>query len=125
MMIDLYGLSNCDTCRKARKWLDSEGVDYRFHDIRKADLAHTVVAGWAEQAGWETLLNKRGTTWRGLPQSSKESIELHSATKLMTQHPALIKRPVVVMGDDVLIGFGDDVQQALVRYKTAVSDARS
>lgn len=114
-MIDVYGLSNCDTCRKARKWLDAEGVDYQFHDIRKAELDHSVIADWAGKAGWETLLNRRGTTWRGLPDSSKQNIDLHSSTKLMTQHPALIKRPVFVLGNEVLIGFSGDVQQALVR----------
>lgn len=115
MMIDVYGLNNCDTCREARKWLEAEDVDYRFHDVRKANLDRIVIADWAAKAGWETLLNRRGTTWRGLPDSSKENIDQHSATKLMTQHPALIKRPVFVLDSDVLVGFSGDVQKALAR----------
>ncbi len=114
-MIDVYGLNNCDTCRKARKWLDAEGVDHRFHDIRKANLDHEVIAGWADTAGWETLLNRRGTTWRGLPESAKENIGESSATKLMTEQPALIKRPVFVLENDVMVGFSEDVQAALTR----------
>ena len=112
-MIDAYGLNNCDTCRKARKWLDAEGIDYQFHDIRKANLDRAVIAGWVAMAGWETLLNRRGTTWRGLPDSSKENIDQHSATTLMTAHPALIKRPVFVLDGDVLVGFSGEVEKAL------------
>lgn len=115
MMIDVYGLSNCDACRKARKWLNAEAVEYQFHDIRKADLAHAVITDWADKAGWETLLNRRGTTWRGLPDSSKENVDRHRAINLMREHPALIKRPVFVVGGDVLIGFSADVHEALAR----------
>ncbi len=114
MMIKVYGLSNCDTCRKARKWLTAAGVEHAFHDIRKAKLERQVIAGWADRAGWETLLNRRGTTWRGLPGADKENVVATSAIQLMTAHPALIKRPVFVMDGDVLVGFTADVQKALV-----------
>ncbi|WP_108880361.1 Spx/MgsR family RNA polymerase-binding regulatory protein [Anderseniella sp. Alg231-50] len=114
-MIDVYGLNNCDTCRKARKWLAAEAIEHEFHDIRKADLDEKVIAGWAGKAGWETLLNRRGTTWRGLPEADKESVDETSAVRLMTAHPALIKRPVFVVGSDVLVGFTADVQTALAR----------
>ena len=112
-MIEVYGLNNCDTCRKARKWLTAEGVEHEFHDIRKANLDDKVIAGWAGKAGWETLLNRRGTTWRGLPAPDKESVDEASAVKLMAAHPALIKRPVFVMSGDVLVGFTAGVQKAL------------
>lgn len=112
-MIEVYGLNNCDTCRKARKWLAAEGVEHEFHDIRKANLDDKVIAGWAGKAGWETLLNRRGMTWRGLPAQDKESVDEAAAIKLMTAHPALIKRPVFVMGSDVLVGFTAGVQEAL------------
>lgn len=112
-MIEVYGLNNCDTCRKARKWLSAAGVEHEFHDIRKANLGDKVIAAWADKAGWETLLNRRGTTWRGLSAQDKESIDEASAVKLMTAHPALIKRPVFVTGSDVLVGFTADVQAAL------------
>lgn len=113
MMIEVYGLNNCDTCRKARKWLTAEGVEHEFHDIRKANLAEETIAGWAGKTGWETLLNRRGTTWRGLPAPDKESIDEASAIRLMTAHPALIKRPVIVTGNDVMVGFTADVQKVL------------
>lgn len=113
MMIKVYGLNNCDTCRKARKWLSVEGVEHEFHDIRKANLEDKVIAGWAGKAGWETLLNRRGTTWRGLLAQDKESVDEAGAVRLMTAHPALIKRPVFVRGSDVLVGFTADVQKAL------------
>jgi len=113
MMIEVYGLSNCDTCRKARKWLAAEGVEHEFHDIRKAKLDGRVIAGWADKSGSATLLNRRGTTWRGLPAPDKENVDATSAVELMTAHPALIKRPVFVMDSDVLIGFAAEVQKAL------------
>ena len=113
-MIEVYGLANCDTCRKARKWLATEGVEHEFHDIRKANLDDKVIAGWAAKAGCETLLNRRGTTWRGLPAPDKESVDEAAAVKLMTAHPALIKRPVFVRGSDVLVGLTASVQKALV-----------
>lgn len=113
-MIEVYGLSNCDTCRKARKWLAAQDVEHQFHDIRKAKLDRNVIAGWADKAGWEILLNRRGTTWRGLPAPDKENVDATSAVELMTAHPALIKRPVIVMDSDVLIGFTAEVQEALV-----------
>ena len=112
-MIEVYGLASCDTCRKARKWLAAEGVRHEFHDIRKANLDSKVIAAWAGKAGWETLLNRRGTTWRGLPAPDKEDVGEASAIRLMTTHPALIKRPVFVTGSDVLVGFTTDVQKAL------------
>ncbi len=112
-MIEVYGLANCDTCRKARKWMAAEGIAHEFHDIRKADLEDKVIAGWAGKAGWETLLNRRGTTWRGLPAQDKECVDEAGAVRLMTAHPALIKRPVFVVDNDVLVGFTADVQTAL------------
>lgn len=112
-MIEVYGLASCDTCRKARKWLAAEGVRHEFHDIRKASLDSKVIAAWAGKAGWETLLNRRGTTWRGLPVQDREGVDEAGAVRLMTAHPALIKRPVFVMGNDVLVGFTAEVQTAL------------
>ncbi len=114
-MIEVYGLNNCDTCRKARKWLAAEAIEHEFRDIRKAGLDESFIAGWAGKVGWETLLNRRGTTWRGLPGADKENIDEASAVRLMTGHPALIKRPVFVMGSEVLVGFTTDVQTALAR----------
>lgn len=115
-MIDVYGLKNCDSCRKAIRWLDENGPEYRFHDIRKAQLGKETIAFWATQAGWQKLLNRRGTTWRGLPDADKAGIDEARAISLMTAHPALIKRPVFVLGKDICAGFDHDAQAAIFGY---------
>lgn len=113
--MDVYGLKNCDTCRKALKWLDDKAIDYRFHDIRQAGLSATDIAGWAAKAGWETLLNRRSTTWRGLPDAEREGVDEARAVRLMAAHPALMKRPVFVLDGDVLVGFDTAVQARLAQ----------
>jgi arsenate reductase (glutaredoxin) len=104
-MTTLYGIKNCDTIKKARKWLEAHGVDYRFHDFRADGLDEKRLRGWVKQVGWETLLNRRGTTWRKLPDSQRESVDEASAVALMLEQPALIKRPVLEQGKDVCVGF--------------------
>ncbi len=104
-MITLYGISNCDTIRKARKWLQAEGIDYRFHDYRKDGLEAAQLNRWADELGWEALLNRRGTTWRQLPETQKEGIERDSAVALMLEHPAMIKRPLLDLGNRRKLGF--------------------
>ena len=91
----LYGISNCDTMRKARGWLDRQGIDYRFHDYRKDGLDAALLADLADELGWENLLNRRGTTWRRLPESVRDGIDERSALAAMLDNPALIKRPVL------------------------------
>ena len=112
-MITVYGLKNCDTCRKARQWLDGKGIAHRFHDVRADGLDQRTVAGWVKELGFEPLLNTRGTTWRGLPEAARENVDQVKATTLMHQHPALIKRPVFDLGNKRLIGFTDAVKKAL------------
>ncbi len=112
-MITIYGIKNCDTCAKVRKWLTAEGIEHRFHDFRVDGLAEKTVAGWAAELGWETLLNRRGTTWRKIPESDRGSVDGASAAKLMTDNPTLIKRPVFDLGSSRLVGFSDDVREAL------------
>lgn len=112
-MVTVYGLKNCDTCRKALKWLDAEGVDHRFHDVRADGVSQDDIASWAGQAGWETLLNRRGTTWRGLADADREDVDESKAVALMAAHPALIKRPVFDIGGKVTVGFGDQSKDAL------------
>jgi arsenate reductase (glutaredoxin) len=104
-MTILYGIKNCDTVKKARKWLESEGIDYKFHDFRIDGLDKKKLQGWAKSVGWETLLNKRGTTWRQLPEKSRETIDEGKAVTLMLSHPTLVKRPVLVHGKKIHIGF--------------------
>jgi len=112
-MITIYGLKNCDTCRKARKWLDSEGLEHHFKDVRADDLDSKTIARWITVVGWEILLNRRGTTWRNLSDEDKHAVDEGKALALMAEHPALIKRPVFEVNETVLVGFKDDVQDAL------------
>ncbi|ANG64251.1 arsenate reductase [Marinobacterium aestuarii] len=106
-MISLYGIKNCDTIKKARKWLESNGIDYRFHDYRSDGLERAQLESWAAELGWEALLNKRGTTWRTQPDSVKNSIDEASAISLMLQQPAMIKRPLLDTGTARHLGFKD------------------
>ena len=104
-MITLYGIKNCDTVKKARAWLDAHGVDYRFHDFRADGLDEKQLRAWVKELGWETLLNRRGTTWRKLPEKSRESIDEAGAIKVMLAEPAIIKRPVLDLGRERRVGF--------------------
>ena len=107
MTIHLYGIPNCDTVKKARKWLDANGIDYSFHDYKKEGADPGKLAAWADAVGWEVLLNKRGTTFRKLPDADKTDIDRAKAIDLMLQHPSMIKRPVVEHPGGVLFGFSE------------------
>ncbi|MBX3504096.1 MAG: arsenate reductase [Parvibaculum sp.] len=104
-MFTLYGLKNCDTCRKAVKWLEAEGIAHRFHDLKAEGISGAEVKRLAAAVGWEALLNKSSTTWRGLADSEKAGLTEAKAVKLMATHPALIKRPVFDNGKAVISGF--------------------
>lgn len=104
-LITLYGIKNCDSIKKARRWLDSHGVDYKFHDFRAQGLDPAQLDGWLRELGWETLLNRRGTTWRRLPELLKVDMSAAAARKLMLDHPALIKRPLLHVYGRHLLGF--------------------
>ena len=112
-MITLYGLKNCDTCRKARKWMASQGIEHRFFDIRADGLDRARIKAWAGALGWEALLNRRSTTWRRIPEASSAGLNEARAVALMAAHPTLIKRPVVETGAVTLVGFTKDTQAAL------------
>lgn len=113
-MIRVYGLKNCDTCRNALKWLDENRLEHTFGDFRKDGLKAADLHRWIKAAGWETLLNKRSTTWRGLAEEDKQSLDEAAAATLMAAHPALIKRPVFEFSGKVVVGFGDEQQGALL-----------
>jgi len=113
-MIAVWGLKNCDTCRNALKWLGEQGLDHRFHDLRKDGVDARAIAKWAEAAGWETLLNKRGATWRGLPDKEKDGVNQSNAAALMAAHPALIKRPVFEAGGRIIVGFKEEQKSLLL-----------
>lgn len=108
----LFGISSCDRVREARRWLDRADVAHAFHDLRKDGLEARRLAGWIERAGWEALLNRKGTTWRQLPAAQREGIDARRAQTLMLEHPTLIKRPVLETGRHLEVGFDAD------RYST-------
>ncbi|MBK18363.1 MAG: arsenate reductase [Rhodospirillaceae bacterium] len=112
-MVTVYGIKNCDTCRKALKWLESEGIEHEFHDFRKDGLDQNTVANWLNEIGIETLLNKRGTSWRQLSKTDKNKAESGNATSLLTESPTLIKRPVFDLGNARMVGFSADVQEKI------------
>ncbi len=104
--MDFYGIPNCDTVRKARAWLAGRGVEYRFIDYKKTPPDLRTLAKWQKALGWEVVLNRKGATWRGLPEAQRDAVtDAPSAAKLMAEFPSLIKRPVLVDGDRVLTGF--------------------
>lgn len=112
-MVTVYGIRNCDTCRKALKWLAAEGIEHRFQDFRVDGLDAASLSAWVKEAGWEKLLNRRGTTWRNLSDAEKDGVDAAKAEALMAGNPTLIKRPVFEAGADVLVGFGAAEQAAL------------
>jgi Spx/MgsR family transcriptional regulator len=105
MSVEFYGIPNCDTVKKARTWLDGRGIDYAFHDYKKEGADPAKLAAWSDAAGWEALLNRRGTTFRALSDSDKADIDRTKAIRLMEASPSLIKRPVVEHAGGVLVGF--------------------
>lgn len=108
----LYGIRNCDTVKKARKWLDENNVAHEFHDFKKDGLNETLLARWEQVIGWEELINRRGTTWRKLPEELRDTIGAQTAHEIMLNNPSIIKRPVVESGDSVSVGFqADDWEQ--------------
>jgi arsenate reductase len=113
-MITIYGISNCDTMKKARKWLESHAIAYEFHDYKKLGVPERKLRNWVKHAGWETVLNKRGTTWRKLDEKTKNNIDQESAIKVMLDNPSIIKRPVLESGKVLIIGFKESEYQRLV-----------
>ena len=101
----LFGIKNCDTMKKAFNWLSENGVDYEFRDYKKAGVAAAHLADWSQRAGWETLLNKRGLTWKKLTDAERADVNEAKAIELMAQYPSLIKRPVLDTGRQLIIGF--------------------
>ena len=106
-MIKIYGISSCDTVRKARAWLDAQGLDYTFHDFKKEGVDAAILERWADTCGWEVILNRRGTTFRKLEDADKEGLDRTRAIALMQAQPSLIKRPVAEIegGTRTLVGF--------------------
>ena len=105
MSLDLYGIPGCDTVKKARAWLEAEGIEYAFHDYKKEGVDPDKLARWVAEKGWETVLNRRGTTFRQLSDGDKADIDPAKAVRLMEAHPSAIKRPVAEHHGGLLVGF--------------------
>jgi arsenate reductase len=112
MTITLHGIKACDTMHKARAWLDGHGVAYDFHDYKVAGAPPALLAGWAAKVGWEVLLNRAGTTFRKLPEADKTGLDQAKAVALMAAQPSMIKRPVLDVDGDLIVGFKPEVYAA-------------
>jgi arsenate reductase len=104
-MTTLYGIKNCDTMKRARVWLDAHKVAYAFHDYKASGIDKATLASWARQVGWETLLNRAGTTFRKLPDADRDGLTERKAVALMLAQPSMIKRPVLEKGGELTVGF--------------------
>lgn len=113
-MITLYGIKNCDTVKKARKWLEKNNVEYRFHDFREDGMDSVPLQQWLDEFGWEQVLNRRSTSWRALDEAQKTGMDNTAALSLASETPTLIKRPVTVTGDKTLFGFKEAAFSELV-----------
>jgi arsenate reductase len=120
MSIVLYGIKNCDTIKKAKKWLEAQSIDYRFHDYRVDGIDRALMDEFLTTQSWDVLLNKRGTTWRQLSDDIKNSIDEQKAIELMLEQPAMIKRPVMTTPISVMVGFKADQYQAIFATKSTV-----
>jgi len=107
--VTIYGIKNCDTMKKARAWLDAHDVAYAFHDYKIAGVERDLLLMWMKEIGWETLLNRAGTTFRKLPEADKNGLTEAKAIALMLAQPAMIKRPVLDVGGRLLVGFKPEV----------------
>jgi arsenate reductase len=104
-MTTICGIKACDTMKKARAWLDEHGVGYHFHDYKTAGIDTTTLLNWCRQVGWEVLLNRSGTTFRGLPEGKKQHLNEARAIELMVENPSMIKRPVLETDGQLIVGF--------------------
>jgi arsenate reductase len=111
----IYGIKNCDTMKKARAWLDGHGIAYDFHDYKTAGIDRARLKGWAAKLGWETLLNRAGTTFRKLPDADKAGLNETKALALMLDQPSMIKRPVLEVGGKLLVGFKPEIYKKELR----------
>ena len=110
--VTIYGIKNCDTMKKARAWLDDHRVDARFHDYKTAGIEPALLDQWLAALGWEVLLNRAGTTFRKLPDAERDGIDTAKARALMLRQPSMIKRPVLDVGGQLIVGFKPEIYQA-------------
>lgn len=114
-MLKIYGIKACDTMKKAFTWLDQHGIAYEFHDYKKAGAPEKQLRQWIRKLGWETVINKRGTTWKKLPETVRASMDAESAVAAALENPSLIKRPIIEQGTILLAGFDTGTWQESLR----------
>lgn len=114
MTVTIYGIKNCDTMKKARAWLDQHNIVYVFHDYKASGVSRDLLERWCDALGWETVLNRAGTTFRALPDEDKQDLDTGKAIGLMVAQPSMIKRPLLDVGNRYLAGFKPDIYQAFL-----------
>ena len=114
-MITLYGIANCDTVKKARRWLDANGLEYTFHDYKKSGADPESLTAWIDSAGVDAVLNRRGTTWRKLSDAEKAEVDAGNAVRLLIANPSMIKRPIVEHDTGLLVGFDESEWEAALQ----------
>ena len=117
-MITLYGIKNCDTVKKARKWLDSHGVDYQYHDFREDGLDEEAIAAWIDELGWQNLVNRRSTSWKSLDEKTRDAMNDKAAYAAILSHPTLIKRPLLDTGKQRYTGFSAAIYTKIFQEHT-------
>lgn len=117
MPITMFGIKNCDTIKKARAWLESHDVAYAFHDYKASGIDRQRIEDWSRRVGWETLLNRAGTTFRKLPDAEKSDLDERRAIALMMAQPSMIKRPVLDLGSRIVVGFKPEIYARDLRGK--------
>lgn len=113
--VTIHGIRNCDTMKKARAWLDAQGVAHAFHDYKTSGISRGMLESWVKQVGWETLLNRAGTTFRKLPEADRDALDERKAIALMLAQPSMIKRPVLDVGGRLVVGFRPAEYEVAVR----------
>lgn len=112
-MLTLYGIDNCDTCRKARIWMTNNKIKFKYHDLRKDGIHLEKINKWIEQVGYENLLNRRSTTWRNLPENVKKNIDILSVADLILTSPTILKRPIIEKYSSITVGFSEKIRSTL------------
>lgn len=115
--VTIYGIKNCDTMKKARTWLDKHDVTYSFHDYKTEGIDRSRIEGWIKKVGWEVLLNRAGTTFRKLPEKDRDGVTEKKAVLLMLTQPSIVKRPVLEIGSELIVGFKPEVYAATFRSR--------
>ena len=117
-MISVYGIPNCDTVRKARKWLDQHAIEYSFIDFRDQGLDADAVDAWLDALGWESVVNRRSTTWKQLDPTLRENMDRESAKAALIEYPTLVKRPVLDTGSEIQVGFSPEKYRDIFKKHT-------